>query len=223
MQPYPTPEPGFAVLLVCTGNICRSPLAERLGRAYLDDALGADSGWVQLYSAGTRAVVGSEMDPSSAHVLCRLGGEPAGFRAQQLTDRLVARADLTLTMTREHRREVLRLAPRAMSRTFTLIEAADLLDIVAPEEVPAAGTPVERARDLVRRMAAARSRRSGGSMDDVPDPIGQSADLHAQVGNTVADALIPVLSQVAAALEDDAVGLSAGPGRSSSSGWSPVR
>jgi protein-tyrosine-phosphatase len=91
--------PPFTVLLVCTGNICRSALAERLGRAFLDEVMGDDAGAIRLVSAGTRAVVDSEMHPHSALVLRGFGAEPGDFRARQLAEAIVAEADLTLTMT----------------------------------------------------------------------------------------------------------------------------
>ena len=67
-RPSPQPPP-FTVLLVCTGNICRSALAERLGRAFLDEVLGEVAGQVRLVSHGTQAVVDSAMHPDSALVL----------------------------------------------------------------------------------------------------------------------------------------------------------
>ncbi|MCZ2846986.1 arsenate reductase/protein-tyrosine-phosphatase family protein [Modestobacter sp. VKM Ac-2978] len=195
----PAGAPTCTVLLVCTGNICRSPLAERLARAHLAQLLGAEAGGIHVVSAGTRALAGSGMDPASARALQQLGGDPSGFRARQLTGRIAASADLTLTMTRAHRQEVLARAPRAMARTFTLREAADLLELVGPEPGSGAGTPAERGRGLVRQLAAARSRRSGGATDDVLDPIGQPPEVHAAVGRAVADALLPILDRLALA------------------------
>jgi protein-tyrosine phosphatase len=193
-----SPEPVFTVLLVCTGNICRSALAERLGRAYLDEALDEDAGIVHLVSAGVQAVVGSTMHPDSALVLRGLGGDPEGFVARQLVDDMAIDADLTLTMTRQHRRDVLRGAPRALSRTFTLREAADLVELVGEDaDVPGDGL-AERARTLVTELAAARSRRQSSADDDIRDPIGQPAEVHAEVGDAVAGALIPVLARIAA-------------------------
>lgn len=193
--------------MVCTGNVCRSPLAERLGAAQLGRLLGEDARLVRIASAGTRAVVGSSMDPASARVLARLGGDPTGFRARQLTDSMARLADLTLTLTRDHRHQVLARAPRAMSRTFTLIEAAGLLELVDPVESVASAAPAERLRSLTRAMAAARSLRSSRSDDDVLDPIGLADDVHAQVGSVVAWALRPVLDRVAAALAPGTVPL----------------
>lgn len=198
-----SPEPVFTVLLVCTGNICRSALGERLGRAYLADVLGQDAGAVELVSAGVQAVVGSAMHPDSALVLRGLGGSPDGFVARQLVDDMAIDADLTLTMTRQHRRDVLRMAPRALARTFTLREAAGLLDIVGEDvEVPGDGL-AERARNLVKELAAARSRRQSGRGDDIRDPVGLPPEVHQEMGDAVAEALIPVLSRIAALREAD--------------------
>jgi protein-tyrosine-phosphatase len=169
---------------------------------------------VGLRSAGTRAVVGAEMHSASAVALARLGGDPTGFRARQLTEGMAVGADLTLTMTREHRRQVLARAPRAMSRTFTLREAAGLLEIVGPEaEVSGAG-PEERVRVLVKAMAAARARRPGSADDDIRDPIGHPDDVHAAVGQAIVDTLLPLLDRVAAALTPEGTGTPAGRGPS---------
>lgn len=193
--------PPFTVLLVCTGNICRSALAERLGRALLQERLGADAAAIRLVSAGTQAVVGSAMHPDSALVLQGFGAEPGDFRAQQLRDDLIADADLTLTMTRGHRRDVLARAPRALARTFTLREAVDLLGAVE-ELAPAAGTATERCSALVRALAGARSRRVAGSDDDVPDPIGRPLESHAEAGDLIAAALLPLLDRLARLVQE---------------------
>jgi protein-tyrosine-phosphatase len=190
------PPPAFTILLVCTGNICRSALAERLGRAYLDEVLGEAAPQIELLSAGTQAVVGSAMHPHSALVLAGFGADAGDFRAQQLTEAIPAGADLILTMTRSHRRDVLGAAPRALARTFTLREAADVLRFVDDAgDLPGETLP-DRARSLVAEMAAARGRRQGGEADDVRDPIGQPLEVHGQVGETIAGALLPLLRRI---------------------------
>ena len=189
------PPRAFTILLVCTGNICRSALAERLARAYLDEALGEAVPDIRLMSAGTRAVVGSQMHPYSSLVLAGLGAQAGDFRAQQLTEIHPLRADLTLTMTRAHRRDVLAMAPRALARTFTLREAAALLDLVPDDAVMDGSTLPERARTLVAALAAARSRRHS-AQDDIRDPIGQPVELHEEVGEAIAEALLPLLGRI---------------------------
>jgi protein-tyrosine-phosphatase len=193
-----TPAAVYTVLLVCTGNICRSVLAERLGRAYLDQLLGKDAGAVRLVSAGTRAVVGSEMHPDSALALRGYGVEPGDFRARQLVDTYATEADLVLTMTRGHRRDVLALNPRGLARTFTLREAAALLALVGDDVEPAGEDLGTRARNLVKALAEARSRRATDDSDDVPDPIGRPLDAHEEAGKLIAEALLPILARIAA-------------------------
>jgi protein-tyrosine phosphatase len=193
------PSPGsdvFRVLLVCTGNICRSALAERLGRAYLDEVLGDDAGAVELSSAGTQAVVGSTMHPDTALVVQGFGGDPATFRARQLVDAFVVDADLILTMTRAHMQDTLQESPRVLSRTFTLREAADLVSSIDEDRsLPGSGL-AERARSLVQEMASRRSGRRARAADDVPDPIGRPVEVHLEAGELIAGALIPVLARI---------------------------
>ena len=194
----PSAGADLTVLVVCTGNICRSALAERLGRAYLEETLGDNADRVRLVSAGTRAVVGSEMHPQSALVLRGLGTEPGDFRARQLLPGHVAEADLVLTMTREHRRAVLELAPRSLARTFTLLEAADLLSRAAVPEASATGGPSADSRALIRALAEARSRRQVSDADDVADPIGRPLEAHQAAGDAIVASLLPLLSRLAA-------------------------
>src|SRR4051795_8785012 len=116
------------LLFVCTGNLCRSPLAERLLRSWADRELGATAAMLQIDSAGTAAATGP-MEARSAQALRELGGDPSGAQARQLRDGETADVDLVLTITRRQRREVLRRDPRAMRRTVTLAEAAGLLPL----------------------------------------------------------------------------------------------
>lgn len=166
------------VLVVCTGNICRSPTAERLLVAHAA-ALGVAG--LTVGSAGTRALVGYGMEANAREVLRELGGDPAQFRARQLAPALVEEADLVLTMTTRHRDRVLASAPRAMRRTFTMLEAERLL------LVPAAGA------DLAGRLFAARGLQpSGQPENDVADPIGEERRVFEQVGAQIDRAVAAV-------------------------------
>ena len=101
------------MLIVCTGNVCRSALAERLAHAYLYEKIGDRARAFRIVSAGTRAVVNSGMHPDSALVLGGFGASPGDFRARQFDDPMAAEADLVLTMTRAHRHIVPVSTPRS--------------------------------------------------------------------------------------------------------------
>lgn len=159
------------ILVVCVGNICRSPLAERLLQTRLDARA---PGQVVVTSAGMRATAGQAMESHAAAELIRLGGDPAGFVSQVATGLVIESADLVLTMTKDLRTEVLRRSPRMMRRTFTMGEFA---------AVCAAVPDLAAAPDLI--AAAARSRSHAAGAPDVPDPIGQSIEIHAEVADLI--------------------------------------
>jgi len=164
------------VLFVCTGNICRSPTAERLATAY-----SAEHGIPDFTasSAGTHAVIGHPIHPDAAVVLEKLGGDSSDFAARQLKPKIASAADLILTMTREHRDIVLEAAPRQLSRTFTLTEAARLASMEG----------VETLADL----AALRAHLGANDTADIHDPIGQSPEAFEAIGAQIAELLPPIL------------------------------
>jgi protein-tyrosine phosphatase len=165
----------FKILVVCLGNVCRSPVAERLLRLRFDELLGEGASAVHVSSAGVRAMVGDPMDLNAEAQLVRLGGDPSGFTATQVTGPMATDADLVLVATRLLRSRVLEEAPRALKRTFTIREFAGITTSSAFRE-----TRVQSATDLVSRAA---SWRGSAVIDDydVPDPIGQPPELHRQV------------------------------------------
>jgi protein-tyrosine-phosphatase len=91
------------VVLVCTGNICRSPLAEALLRAALHERGVAD---VAVSSAGTGAWDGAPASEGAYLVGLERGLDLSGHRARLLTREVVDQADLILTMARHHRARV---------------------------------------------------------------------------------------------------------------------
>lgn len=180
------------VLFICTGNLCRSPIAERLATTWLQHGSGGlERDGVRITSAGLLAADGDPMDPRSAAALVGLGGDPSGFRSRRLTSELTADADLVLTMTRRHRRSVLEMTPRGLRRTFTLREAAVLLR--RADLGGLARTPVdERARQLGLRLDAQRAWHASSRSDDIEDPFGRRMPVHQGVAHTIATALRPL-------------------------------
>jgi protein-tyrosine phosphatase len=183
------------VLVVCTGNICRSALAERLGRAYLDDRPVEGRRLVQMASAAWGQSSASAMHADSSLVLQGYGGDPDGFKARQLIEDMATGADLTLTMARFHRRRVLELAPRALSRTFALRGRRPGRD--AGRRPRRSGADLAaRSRNLVRALHEARSGRQASVSNDIADPIGQPLEVHEEVGGVIGEALLPILARI---------------------------
>jgi protein-tyrosine phosphatase len=161
----------FRVLHVCTGNICRSPMAEHLMREGLRKRLGDDADRFVVESAGTWGHTGSPMEPHALRTLASYDVDGAAFTARELVAEHVVAADLVLGATREHRAAAVVLHPRAAARTFTLREFARLAGAVDPVTLPI-GDRVERARAVVRAAAANRGLVPPDSPrdDDLDDP-----------------------------------------------------
>ncbi|MGZ4132021.1 MAG: arsenate reductase/protein-tyrosine-phosphatase family protein, partial [Actinomycetota bacterium] len=152
-----------SILVVCTGNVCRSPIAEGLLRRALVERAGAAAPSVS--SAGTAGWDGSAAMPESQVAARELGVDIADHVARRLTPAHVAEADLVVAMAGEHREIVSAIGPDAAARAFTLKELVRLL-----EEAPVSG-------DLPARAAAADGLRRGGFAgnpwdEDVVDPLG---------------------------------------------------
>ena len=160
------------VLLVCTGNICRSPIAEGFIGSLV--AVRGIEG-INAESAGTSGWEGSQAVPEAIEALRELGVDISQHRARRLTRALIERADLILALAAEHRGAVARLSPNAAVRTFTLKEMVDLLRQV--ERLLADGDPEERLDAAVRGAATLRA--SGAeqlSDEDVEDPLGSGLE-----------------------------------------------
>ncbi|AWB96154.1 low molecular weight phosphatase family protein [Agromyces badenianii] len=205
----------FRILTVCTGNICRSPLAEQLLRRELAGIEG-----VTVASAGTVALVGHGMTPEAQTISTRLGATDASAHvARLLTEQFIAESDLVLGLAREHRRAVVELVPAATRHTFTLREfgrlAASVTDADLDASVSPFAGPVEAGLSSAARIAsnlkiavqAAASLRGvvepleSPDDADVIDPYGQPVAVYEESTAQLVPALQATVSLLARAAQ----------------------
>jgi len=179
--------PDGSILVVCTGNVCRSPYIERR----LAQELAGTA--IRVASAGTGGVEGRDMDPSSKALLRRVGADAEGFGSRRLQAEDIEGADLVLAAAREHRTAAAQLHPAALNRVMTLRDFADLVDGLTPQDVVrdgGAGTWVRRvARAALLRRGLVAARQD----PDVVDPIGETSAVFELMAAQVEDALEPVV------------------------------
>ncbi|HWB13541.1 MAG TPA: Sua5/YciO/YrdC/YwlC family protein [Pirellulales bacterium] len=124
------------VLFVCTGNTCRSPMAEGLFRHLLASRLGGKPSELEergaiVMSAGIAAMLGGRAATEAVKVLTPMGIDLTAHESQPLTDQLVRHADVILAMTRSHRQAILAEWPSAAERVKLLShEGIDVPDPV---------------------------------------------------------------------------------------------
>jgi protein-tyrosine phosphatase len=191
-----TPE-RFAVLFVSTGNVCRSPIAERLAEHELAAAVGTDAEAFRFSSAGTWGHDGAPMEPHARAVLAERGARASGFVARELLAEQIVLADLVLTASAEQSHQVRLIDPAAADRVFTLPEFARLAEEV---ELESGGrSPAARARALVGAVAALRRRRpSAAPPPDIADPYGAPLHVFRLCADEIADCLRTLVGRVAA-------------------------
>jgi len=129
------------ILLVCTGNTCRSPMAEALTRKLLAERLGCgveqvEERGVAVMSAGLSAMFGGRAAPEAIATMAREGLDLASHVSQPLTEQLVRNADVVLAMTRSHRDAIVSQWPDVAGRAHLLMRDGD--DVADP-----IGCPVE--------------------------------------------------------------------------------
>lgn len=100
------------ILVVCTGNICRSPIGERLLRKYLPEK--------KIDSAGVGALVGHPADHSASLVSEKYDISLDNHIAQQFTGSLSKKYDLILVMEKHHLEDVTKIAPEARGKTMLI-------------------------------------------------------------------------------------------------------
>jgi low molecular weight protein-tyrosine phosphatase len=163
-----------SILVVCSGNICRSPIAEGLLRRAMQRR--SDLEMPAISSAGTIAMEATPATREAVTAARNHGVDISRHIAHRLTDPMIVGADLLICMAAEHREEIEERVPEARDRTFTLKELTRLLERDATRA------------DLQGRVAAAARGRDDGALtevdrfdEDVIDPLGMPIETYLEI------------------------------------------
>src|SRR5439155_10203068 len=185
-----------SVLLVCTGNICRSPMAEGI----LRDRLARRRVDLDVRSSGVAGWEGSAATPEAVRAAAELGVDISGHVATRFFPNQAFDAELVIAMTEEHAAAMAQTAPGAASRTFTLKEMVNILDHSNESIGPFHGSGLDR---LHQAVAEADRRRGAGEVTpiadtDIADPLGLGVEAYRataweleQLMDRLVDAIFP--------------------------------
>lgn len=147
----------YTLLMVCTGNTCRSPMAEGIARQMIAQHLNVDSSalsdtGIEVKSAGAYAYGSTPASPEAVRAVANQGIDIQNHLSTTLTRELVDEADVIYCMTAGHRDAVLALSPGASSKTFRLDPDADVMDPIGADDSVYRATAEMIRRGLDRRL-----------------------------------------------------------------------
>ena len=188
------------IVFLCTGNICRSPMAEALFRDRLEEGYPHLAGEVEVLSAGIAAMEGN---PASSHAVQAMdllwGLDLERHRARPFTLHLAREADLVVAMAREHLLALERIFPPALARATTLRSVSAFKDAILGRLGRDTATT---AQDVARRLKgmmevlssvgaeAGFSAEMGHGSSDIMDPIGGSFSTYLEVAEQIDNSVV---------------------------------
>jgi protein-tyrosine-phosphatase len=178
------------VLFVCTGNQCRSPMAEALLRSKFAER----SSLFEVQSAGFISE-GTAPPPEVLEVMRAVGIELTGHRSQKVNAKLIESAELVIGMARQHLIDLALIASRDWDRCFTFVDLLRRAETVGPraygESVSGWGKRAHAGRERAQILAASLE-------DDIPDPMGgrlrefrSTLEMLSELTSRLADYLAP--------------------------------
>jgi len=161
----------YTILVVCTGNTCRSSMAGAIIRKMVEDEPQL-RGRIRILSAGTAAFPGEKASPQAIQVMEERGIDLKDHRASLLTREMIREADIILTMTERHKQQILRMDQQAEGKVFTLKEYVQEADMQRP------GKP------------------QGPRPLDIMDPFGYSVEVYRMCADEIEEASSQLIRKI---------------------------
>lgn len=187
------------ILFVCTGNICRSPMAEGIARAWIENSRPGLSDSIELSSAGVSGLDGRQATQEAIAAMRRRGIDISSHRARSLGRNMVGESDLLLVMEESQLLLVERLQAQPTTPAFLLLELALTAKKALEEGVLPAGAPytsLERLVELASGPGEPRAARPESGPLEVFDPVGMPLEVYIRCASLMDEPVTDILEAI---------------------------